>query len=219
MNGLSMPLVLAQTTAGTIAVLGMLALVVAWLLFRSHRYFSRVQRRTVTPFVPPSPEPAERGHHLEAPEGMVRWEIEMHDLARELSGKLDSKMGVLEHLIGEADRAAARLERALEASRSGQQKSTPAERSQSANPAQPLNDPVHASQADALKAIDGKPPSRDRSDRETARLPSARQRQQEIYTLADYGYDAVEIARRVGSPVGEVELVLGLRTEQPRRVE
>jgi hypothetical protein len=215
MNGLDMPLLLAQTTTGTIVVLGMLALVVAWLLFRSHRYFSRVQRRTVTPFVPPSPEPAQRGHHLEAPDEMVRWEIEMHDLARELSGKLDSKMGALEHLIGEADRAAARLERALAAAtRPGQQNPTAAERLQPADPAGPPRGAAPSSQADALKAIEGKQPSCDGSDSQPAHSPSARQRQQEIYTLADYGYDAVEIARRVGSPVGEVELVLGLRREQ-----
>ena len=42
----------------------------------------------------------------------------------------------------------------------------------------------------------------------------ARQREQEIFTLADYGYDAVEIAHRVGSLVGEVELVLGLRNQR-----
>ena len=62
--------------------------------------------------------------------------------------------------------------------------------------------------------MDGKPPSWNGSDTEPARSPSVRQRQQEIYTLADYGYDAAEIARRVGSPVGEVELVLGLRTQR-----
>ena len=36
-------------------------------------------------------------------------------------------------------------------------------------------------------------------------------RQEEIYTLADYGYEPAEIARRVGTPVGEVELILSLR--------
>ena len=36
-------------------------------------------------------------------------------------------------------------------------------------------------------------------------------RREEVYALADYGYDAAEIARRVGSPIGEVELILSLR--------
>ncbi len=33
----------------------------------------------------------------------------------------------------------------------------------------------------------------------------------DIYHLADYGFAPAEIARRVGSPIGEVELVLSLR--------
>jgi hypothetical protein len=36
-------------------------------------------------------------------------------------------------------------------------------------------------------------------------------RYEEIYTLADYGYDAAEIAQRIGTPIGEVQLILGLR--------
>ena len=32
--------------------------------------------------------------------------------------------------------------------------------------------------------------------------------------LADYGFAPTEIARRVGSPVGEVELILGLRAKR-----
>ena len=37
-------------------------------------------------------------------------------------------------------------------------------------------------------------------------------RYEEIYTLADYGYEPAEIARRVNTPVGEVELILSLRS-------
>ncbi len=37
----------------------------------------------------------------------------MHETARELSGKLDSKMVALQHLINDADRAAERLEKKL----------------------------------------------------------------------------------------------------------
>jgi hypothetical protein len=33
--------------------------------------------------------------------------------------------------------------------------------------------------------------------------------------LANYGYDAAEIARRLGAPVGEVELILRLQCERP----
>lgn len=45
-----------------------------------------------------------------------RWEVRMHEVTRELSGTLDSKMSALQALIAEADRAAERLERAVDAS-------------------------------------------------------------------------------------------------------
>jgi hypothetical protein len=36
-------------------------------------------------------------------------------------------------------------------------------------------------------------------------------RQEEIYALADSGLTSATIAGRIGSPVGEIDLVLGLR--------
>ena len=54
----------------------------------------------------------------------------------------------------------------------------------------------------------GEPAPRDAA----ARSPPPRdRRQEEIYTLSDYGYEPAEIARRVNRPVGEVELILSLR--------
>jgi hypothetical protein len=81
-------------------------------------------------------------------------------------------------------------------------------------------DPIAArpiSQAEALKSAGGDGPGGDRrgagrSDAEE-RLPAER-RYEEIYMLADYGFAPTEIARRVGSPVGEVELILGLRAKR-----
>lgn len=49
------------------------------------------------------------------PRGLNDWEVGMHETARELEGRLTSKMGLLEQLIREADRAANRLETALRA--------------------------------------------------------------------------------------------------------
>jgi hypothetical protein len=43
-----------------------------------------------------------------------------------------------------------------------------------------------------------------------AMSPAAR-RHEEIYTLADSGLDSESIAKRIGSPVGEIDLILGLR--------
>lgn len=45
-----------------------------------------------------------------APEEIVRWEVQMQELARDLKAEIDSKAAVLSQLIREADRAARRLE-------------------------------------------------------------------------------------------------------------
>jgi cell division septation protein DedD len=187
----------AQSGVVTALMLGALAVVIGWLLLRTHRYLSR-QRRSDWPLVRVGRLPRrEQGHRLDAPPEMVRGEAQMYETARELSAQLDSKMGALQTLIAEAERAAARLEAA--AAR------LPNATRQSAPP-----DPQPTTQAEALRAS----PPLDQATSEAEEVsprPSARRRREEIYSLADYGLDAAEIARRVGSPVGEVELILSLR--------
>jgi hypothetical protein len=212
------PLLFAETNAATLAMLAMLVLIVAWMLFRWQRYYARV-RRQATP-LPEGPERCakERGHHLEAPDELVRWEVEMHDLARALSGKLDSKMGVLEQLILEANRAAERLEAALKAADQPGQREASA-RAETAGPVgqptgtQPPAD-AHAETLGPAGAGDGETSLGEGPEANPEESIGARPRHQEIYTLADYGYDVAEIARRAGTPVGEVELILGLRKQR-----
>jgi hypothetical protein len=48
--------------------------------------------------------------------------------------------------------------------------------------------------------------------RRTTPLPGSPQRQSEIFMLADQGQSAAEIADRTGSPLGEIELILSLRS-------
>jgi hypothetical protein len=43
--------------------------------------------------------------------------------------------------------------------------------------------------------------------------PPADRRYEEIYLLADYGFDPTEIGRRVNMPVGEIQLILSLRAK------
>ncbi|MCR4415979.1 MAG: hypothetical protein NUV77_26485, partial [Thermoguttaceae bacterium] len=99
----------------TLVFLGALVLTIALVLLRTQRYYAR------TTGARPSLAPPERtaysppGPTLGAPTPMVNWEVEMHDMARQLAAQLDSKIRVLEHLIHEADRAAARLEAAIAA--------------------------------------------------------------------------------------------------------
>jgi hypothetical protein len=137
---------------------------------------------------------------------MVNWEVEMHETARKLSAQLDSKMGALEQLTREADRAAARLEAALTAGRHRMEPSIAATAPADASPPAP-NRPAEAPPASQAEGLRSAGPI----DSPTASRPPAERRYEEIYTLADYGLGPSEIAHRVGSPVGEVELILSLR--------
>jgi len=155
------------------------------LLRRSHRkLINRKQDDSPMVRVPRPRKTTARQGTIDAPPEVLRWEVEMHETARDLSAQLDSKMSALQALIADADRAAARLEAA---------------QGLSANP--PLCDPP------PLGA--GPPPVT-----EAAESPETSNRREEIYTLADYGLDTVGIANRTGLPIGEVELTLSLRDKR-----
>lgn len=134
----------------------------------------------------------------------------------EWSARVERRIGRLQQLIAEADRAAARLEAALAWAERRQPGADPAGRKLDSRVDPPDTSRRVASQAEALKLVSGpgrpslareqtadQPPSPDR--------PPPEVRYQEIYALADRGFDAAEISRRLGQPVGEVELILGLR--------
>ena len=95
------------------AVLVAMALLIAILLMRSYRYFSRTKQRDTYLVRTKRPEAERPGHNLDAPAEVLRWEVHMQETARDLSAQLDSKMIALQHLIREADRAAERLEQEL----------------------------------------------------------------------------------------------------------
>jgi DNA-binding NarL/FixJ family response regulator len=113
----------------------------------------------------------------------------MHDLARELQAQLDSKIAILEHLIQDAKREADRLEAAID--RAGACARAPTFDSSQAESGRQISMRVDAA--------DARPAS------------SASRRHAEIYSLADQGLTSASIANRLGSPIGEVELILGLR--------
>ena len=126
----------------------------------------------------------------------------MHDLARELSAQLDSKMSALELLIQDAERQIARLDERLgRRPDGGSEPATATER-----PA-PLLAPHITTQAAALasSALVSQP-----ARQASPRAPKER-RFDEVYALADAGHAPAAIASRVGSPVGEIELILSLR--------
>ena len=106
---------------GTVLFLVGMVLVIGILLLRSHRYFGRRPKNPSVIVQAKRPEAKQKGHHLDSPDEVVRWEVEMHDIARELSAQLNTKIGVLAQLIRDADRASARLETALKTERQDEQ--------------------------------------------------------------------------------------------------
>jgi hypothetical protein len=210
---------LAQLGFPTLAFLGALALTIFMLLLRVQRYYGRPQEPRPSLAPPPHEKPHERTRDLGDPSSMLNWEVEMHETARELSAELNSKMGVLEHLVREADRAAARLEAALAAARGASPQSTtapdPLDATSPSLEAARVSTPV--SQAEALRSGSTAAPiavAAAQENEPAAPRPPAERRYEEIYTLADYGLAPTEIAHRVGSPVGEVELILRLRAKR-----
>jgi hypothetical protein len=135
------------------------------------------------------------------PDDLARWEVEMHETARQLSAQLDAKLGLLQSLIAEADRAAARLEEALDRAHPTLPPGSPAESLRpAAGHARDLQEDFETA-ADANSSTAGEDP----------RMTDRARRREEVYRLADYGFSVTEIARRAGLPVGEVELMLSLR--------
>ena len=53
-------------------------------------------------------------HMLDAPPEIARWEVQMHDTARDLMGELNTKIAIVEQLVRDANVAAERLEKAIE---------------------------------------------------------------------------------------------------------
>ncbi len=141
------------------------------------------------------------------------WEVEMHALARQLKGEIDTRLRALERLIQTADRAKSALEAAVER----------AESLGALNDGS-TGDSLAAScasgewEASAIRARASDDGSRraERTKASIARAWSGERmeddpRFERVYALADAGFSATRIAGQVGSQVGEVELILSLR--------
>ena len=141
----------------------------------------------------------------------------MHETARRLSGQLDAKLSLLQSMIVEADRAAARLEEALQRAYPSLPPGSQAESLRPAGRATLAIAEVKLPNARSVERFgSGAAPAMSGVAKLLFRrraLPATdrARRREEVYRLADYGFAAPEIARRVGSPVGEVELILSLR--------
>jgi hypothetical protein len=206
----------AEMANGVIVFVAVVVCTTLFLLVRTSRYFSRSKS--------PDPSwssigrksedsaPSERSESV--PQEIASWEVEMQEFLREAKAEMNTKMRAMQILTAEADRAAARLEAALRGS---------------PNAASPRRDAAAPELANALlkfpgeikgRGIDlGSLPGNQAESLLVSSVPrtehsSAQAKKEEIYTLADYGMVAADIASRVGHPIGEVELILGLREKK-----
>jgi len=179
-------------------------LMTAILLRRSFRYYRR--RRGRTPDRPLRTAAANREVNreqplMDAPPEVLRWQVEMHETARDLKAELNSKMSALQVLIQMATEASDRLQATIDrAERLGisecrdtlQEIERLAEQAGSTDgaPLGTLPTPLPEGTGHPLK-------------RATTR--------ELIFRLADQGNNALAIAQQVDAPIGEVEMILNLR--------
>jgi len=142
----------------------------------------------------------------QAPPELSRWQVEMHETARDLKAELDSKLSALQTLVALARQERALLESAI-ARAQGEEFEPPTSTLaaiESLGDAAALDDPRRLAEVVAQVAT---PPGD---------LPAdlfARDRNSlQIGRLADQGLSPASIAEHLHLPIGEVELLLSLRS-------
>ncbi len=100
-------------TSWGLFALGIVLLIVI-LMRRSYRYYGRKGRREK----PIKEQFSARGPNkdlplVDAPPDLIRWQVEMHDTARDLKAELDSKISALRAVTKMANEASQRLEAAI----------------------------------------------------------------------------------------------------------
>ena len=207
----------------TLVVLGILAAIIAALLIRTQRSYA--QHTSGVPTLEPRVRHESMGPARDQSDTAeaAPWRVSMHETARELSAELDAKINALAAIVQDADRAAARLEAALAAAgrlSAGVLDTIQPAESQNVGPT-PLSHPTLAGQAEGLRAAGAAERGVTAAAGQEPILshPSAKHRQEEIYSLADHGYNSAQIAQQSGMPVGEVQLILGLRSARRRAEE
>ncbi len=126
---------------------------------------------------------------------MERLLVELEELSRKINSQVDTKFAKLEQSISDADRRISAMRILIdECKRVSANVDTPAA-------AEPQEE-------DASKESTDSPP--DPAVQSPAAPPDPLR--QKIYALADEGLSAPEIARQLNEPIGEIELILNLRT-------
>ncbi|MBC8353643.1 MAG: hypothetical protein H8E66_16720 [Planctomycetes bacterium] len=133
---------------------------------------------------------------LDAPPELLRWQVELHETARDLKAELDSKLSLLQATIRLASEESLRLETAI--ARAEQLGISPC--------------PDALATIEALNEGDTSV-SDDLPDSSSLIADSLTTNRDAVYELADQGLSASSIAQSIGAPLGDVELMMSLRSE------
>ena len=195
-------LLLANAVSWTMFGLGVV-LMICVLLRRSWRY-QRENRRSTRGITVKRPRVNRAERLIDAPPEVLRWQVEMHDLARDLKAELDSKMRALQTLIQLAQHETLQLEAAIQR----------AERLGISTCRDTLQTVEQLSESPEASSNASLPPLAETNIVELIKPSDQRSR---IYVLHDAGQSPESIAQRMNITVGEVELILSVRP--PKRVE
>jgi hypothetical protein len=145
----------------------------------------------------------QRQHLAQAPAEVKQWEVQTHELAREVTARLDSKMAALEHLMRAAHQESLRLETAIATARA----------------ASLLPEPVTTTPITQADSLQDATRELERGERHApVPKPHFDRPASRIYALADAGLPPEQIAAETSTPVGEVHLILGLRAQSQATV-
>ena len=197
-----MPL-LAEINTSQLFLCGLLG-TAGFILFQAQRRMRQVGRQAKS--ASPGSLATKAGAHNAAPPELKTWQVDMHEFAREVSARIDSKLAALEHLTRAAHHECARLEAAI--ARAQQLEGMLPDAGLAASSLAEV-EYVPTSQARALEEEAGQTP-RSPSVPPPKHRPAPDRPVREIQSLAEAGLDLQAIADRVELPIGEVELILSL---------
>jgi len=184
---------LASTASWGLFACGALILIFM-LTRRSRRYLRQSKRESRQPHQHLAA--ANRDQALvDAPVEVLRWQVEMHETARDLKAELDSKMVALQTLTRFADEAAERMEAAIN-------------RAESLGLAPGRDTLAEIAACAEANTLDTLPRAPDNQD--LHRLHSQRDT---VHALAAQGLTSGAIAEQIGAAIGDVELLLSLKTQ------
>jgi len=89
-------------------------LMILVLMRRAGRYRRKLRQGSQVPGqTGAKPADGTREPLLDAPADILRWQVEMHEMAREIKAEVDTKLALLQVLVGMARKESDRLEAAL----------------------------------------------------------------------------------------------------------